>query len=114
MESKGEDISFKFRAFLDRLMGLLNKTKARERICRFFQYFGKFIINYAKANANGQEIDDESYAKIFDNIGLACAAVRKVLRFGMEFPCIIRINNLLEKYFQSQHAKREGRRHPIM
>ena len=100
---------FVFREFLDRLMNLLNKTKGRERICRFFQYFGKFFKAFINSNKNASESSQE-WSGIFEGIGSACAATRKVLRFGMEFPCLLRINDLLEKYFKSLNSKKESGR----
>lgn len=100
--------SFCVKTFLDRLVGLLNKTKARERMCRFFQYFAKFFTAFVKQKEGSSESAQE-WAEIIGLIGTACAQTRKLLRFGMEFPCLMRINSLLEKYFQLQQKKRESR-----
>lgn len=97
---------FAIRELLDRISRLLNNTKARERMCRFFQYFGKFAKAWFKANPNAGETAEE-WSVIFDKIGTSCAGVRKILRFGMEYPCLLRINDLLEKYFRSLKAKKE-------
>lgn len=97
---------FAIRELLDRITRLLNNTKARERMCRFFQYFGKFVTAWAKSNPKAGESTQE-WAGIFDKIGTSCAGVRKVLRFGMEYPCLLRINDLLEQYFRSLKAKKD-------
>lgn len=99
--------SFSYLAILERLIGLLNKTKARERFCRFFQYFAKFFTAYMKGKGGSQD-SDEGWETIISLIGSACAQTRKILRFGMEFPCLVRINALLERYFQLLQNKKDG------
>lgn len=74
-----------FNKVLASLITLLAQTPAREKLCRFFQYFGKYLasVYQLRLDANPHMHNQLSLSiKKADTVWASMALARKILRFG--------------------------------
>lgn len=96
---------FRDMALLDVISSFLGTTGGRDKLCRLFQYFGKFLAAYYTAKArtveNGKEIFKDKI-RVPKLISSNMSMTRKVLRFGREYPALLKINSLIMNYFYNK------------
>ena len=83
------------RSLIQCVIDFLDSSVGRDKLCRLFQYFTKFILPFIK--------DKKDYAKVtqfLESFSALCSLVRKVNKTkSFKGALISKINKSIEKYY---------------
>jgi len=82
--------------FLEKLAPFTNTHPGREKSLRFMQYFLAFLLPTMQADGNSAKLK-EILAKC-DLLKASMSMTRKVLRFGVEIPIIIKMIKRIKEH----------------